>query len=177
MSKPKQVKSSTKQCMKSTDLANTHYKAIRSVRFAKYRENRRGGMNQYQSAIKAGYSRWTALVAYRKLESRIPFSDYLLLAGASNEALANYVKQGLEATRPISTVIKNAETKEKTHGFTDVPDWANRHKYLETALKLKGYLNNDTNSGGNSIAVNLSIAQTGVKGEIIDVTTDNLLQP
>lgn len=69
-----------------------------------------------------------------------------------DEELAKKVKEGLEANRVISAtvVIKSDDPKVKTKtatardiDFIDVPDYAIRHKYVETALKLKKKLNND----------------------------------
>lgn len=48
--------------------------------------------------------------------------------------------QGLEATKVISAVVTGKDADEKTNDFIDVPDYATRHKYLETGYKLKGKL-------------------------------------
>jgi hypothetical protein len=58
-------------------------------------------------------------------------------------------KEGLDAVRTISATViirsndptvKNKQATSRDVDFIDVPDFAIRHKYLETALKIKGKL-------------------------------------
>lgn len=46
--------------------------------------------------------------------------------------------EGLEAQRVISANITYGEADEKTNDFIEVPDHAVRHKFLDSAYKLKG---------------------------------------
>lgn len=54
-----------------------------------------------------------------------------------DEDLVRIVKEGLSATRVISAVNANKQAIKATTDFIDVPDFPSRHRYLETALKLK----------------------------------------
>ena len=57
-------------------------------------------------------------------------ADLAEAMGLTNEALLNTNKEGMKATKPI---IINGEVKA-------VPDYAVRHKYMETAMKITGTL-------------------------------------
>lgn len=60
--------------------------------------------------------------------------------GLTNDKLVEVLKNGLEANRVISAISTDKEAPGATTDFIDVPDHATRHKYLETAFKLKGEL-------------------------------------
>lgn len=55
-----------------------------------------------------------------------------------NELLHKVMIEGLEANRVISANITYGDADEKTNDFIEVPDHAVRHKFLDTAHKLKG---------------------------------------
>lgn len=67
--------------------------------------------------------------------------------GLTDEFLIEKLNEGLQATKVISAnivqiksddpTVKQKEAHSKTQDFVDVEDYAVRHKYLETALKLK----------------------------------------
>lgn len=70
-----------------------------------------------------------------------------------DELLVKTNLEGLEATRTISATvvvksddptIKTKEANGRSMDFIDVPDYATRHKFLETALKVKGKIVNKT---------------------------------
>ena len=46
--------------------------------------------------------------------------------------------EGLKANRVISANITYGDADEKTNDFIEVPDYATRHKYLDSAYKVKG---------------------------------------
>lgn len=46
--------------------------------------------------------------------------------------------EGLRANRVISANIIHGEADEATNDFIEVPDYATRHKYLDSAYKVKG---------------------------------------
>ena len=76
-----------------------------------------------------------------------------------DETLIIKLDEGLNADKPISAQIliqgnKTVVTKEN-EGQVVVPDYGVRHKYLETALKLKQKLMTkfDITSGGNPIPI------------------------
>lgn len=64
--------------------------------------------------------------------------------GITDERLLDKLNEGLEATRSISA-IAGTEANGGTVDFVDVPDYAIRHKYLETGLKLKNKFPNASN--------------------------------
>ena len=66
---------------------------------------------------------------------RPSFIQLLEESGITDQKLTSKLDEGLEATK---LVIYGQEVIEP-------PDHNSRHKYLETALKLKGHLTNNTN--------------------------------
>lgn len=90
--------------------------------------------------------------------------------GLTDPILHNKLAEGLEANKQLAARAifkKDAPTGQSAHelpvatsmtdDFIEVPDFAVRHKYLETAFKLKGRLLKDTgvNIDGNNIQVNI----------------------
>ena|SRR3990167_5653298 len=69
------------------------------------------------------------------ITQRPSFIQLLEESGITDQKLSNKLDEGLEATK---LVIYGQEVIEP-------PDHNSRHKYLETALKLKGHLTNNTN--------------------------------
>src|SRR3990167_3540697 len=129
-----------------------------NIRQQKYKKYRSQNFNAYRSAIKAGYSHNTAIAAYRNIEKRINFKDFLVKKGIDDDAIAESLNNGLKSTKVISCNViapsgeGMADAHSKTQDFIDVPDYQTRHKYLETALKLRGDLK-DLPNGGNSVSV------------------------
>lgn len=68
--------------------------------------------------------------------ANISFTDILEKHGVTDDKLASVLMDGLEANRTISA-IAGKEANGGTVDFVDVPDYATRHKYLETGLKVK----------------------------------------
>jgi hypothetical protein len=68
--------------------------------------------------------------------SKLDYSDFMEEGGITDNLLQEKVKEGLGATRVISAV-KGTSANGGTTDFIDVPDFMVRHKYTETALKLK----------------------------------------
>ena len=59
--------------------------------------------------------------------------------GISDEKLLNVLIEGLEANKVLGYLNNKVNGVEKVSDeFVDVPDHAVRHKFLDTALKLKG---------------------------------------
>jgi len=67
---------------------------------------------------------------------KLLFTDIMDRHGLTDDKLAAVLNEGLEAARSISA-IAGTEANGGTVDFVEVPDFAVRHKYLETALKLK----------------------------------------
>lgn len=91
------------------------------------------GGNVSKAMLDAGYSPNTAKTPSKLTES-VGFIQYLESAGVTDEKIARVLNEGLGATK---TVVMGIESKES---FVDVqPDYQTRHKYLETAIKVKGH--------------------------------------
>lgn len=64
-------------------------------------------------------------------------------------------QEGLESNRVISAMKTDKEADGSTSDFIEVPDYATRHRYLETAYKLKRYLQDkalfDIGEGGKLV--------------------------
>ena len=90
------------------------------------------GCTVRDAAIKAGYSKESAYTHGSRTLKRLyecgTLNETLEALGISDELLAIKIMEGLEATKPNGT-----------------PDYAVRHRYLETALKLRGALVERTN--------------------------------
>lgn len=104
------------------------------------------GGNVSKAMRDAGYSAETAKVPAKLTESE-GFKTLMAQMGVSDEKLVAVINQGLEAYKP------NEFTGEV------LPDHQARHKYLETALRLKGYgktgstLNVQTDGGEVKVVV------------------------
>jgi hypothetical protein len=85
------------------------------------------GLSKYQQAIEAGYSPNSA-----KNPQDIEQTDSwkaLMEQYFPDDKLAKKIDEGLEATKVVTS---------PTEPDKEVEDYATRHKYLDTALKLKG---------------------------------------
>lgn len=89
------------------------------------------------------------VIGYENIR-KLNYEDFLEQAGITDKLLQQKIMEGLEATKVISArviVSKDKPTSQangelppatsQTDDFIDVPDFMARHKYLETALKLK----------------------------------------
>jgi hypothetical protein len=92
-------------------------------------------------------------IGYENLK-KLDYSDLMEEAGVTDKVLQDKILEGLTATRVISAV-KGTSANGGTTDFIDVPDFMARHKYLETALKLKKRLTDrlDVTSGDRPIPI------------------------
>ncbi len=96
------------------------------------------GGNVSKAMRDAGYSEMTAKTPQKLTESKA-FNE--LMAEAITDAkLIKVIDDGLTATKTFAIDESLVET----------PDHATRHKFLETALKVKGAFKNSPDSGGNT---------------------------
>jgi len=92
-----------------------------------------GGMSKNKAAIKAGYAQSAS--GFRAMtNAKREIQDLMEGTGLTDFTLIKHLTDGLDATKLVGDRIKEV-----------VPDWTNKHRYLETALKLKGHLR-DPNS-------------------------------
>lgn len=91
-----------------------------------------------KAMLEVGYTAQTAHKPSNLTESK-GFKELIAELGVTDEKLGIRLNEGLDATK--TTVMG----KDSGEGFVDIqPDYLTRHKYLETALKLKGHTNNDS---------------------------------
>jgi len=74
---------------------------------------------------------------------KLDYSDFLEAAGITDNLLQKKILEGLDATKTVSAKIIGKDADSQTDDFIDVPDFMARHKYLETALKLKKRMDTD----------------------------------
>lgn len=104
-------------------------------------------------------------IGYENLK-KLDYTEFLEEAGITDHLLQKKIFEGLEANKTVSAKVTSKDADSQTDDFIDVPDFLARHKYLETALRLKQRLLTkfDVTSGGNSIAI---------LGGVTSVPTDN----
>jgi hypothetical protein len=104
---------------------------IMNVRMQKYKKNRLSGMNIRNAARAAGYSE--SYVRQNGPENKVKQSleDSFEQAGLTDSAIVKHAIEGLNALSEI--IIEGAK-------YGDKPEWAVRHKYFETILKLTNRL-------------------------------------
>ena len=109
---------------------------------AKVLEN---GGNVSKAMKESGYSDAMAKNPQKLTQSQA-FQQYMQKAGVTDERLVSVIKEGLEANKVI------VMGKDSSESFVDIqPDHPTRHKFLETALKIKGI---GRDSEGNNIQTN-----------------------
>lgn len=102
------------------------------------------GGNVSKAMRDAGYSVETAKTPAKLTQSK-GFQNLMKQMGVDDEKLVHVLREGLEATE---TIVMG---KESSESFVDiVPDHKTRHKFLETAIKLKG-LNKEEATGNTFI--------------------------
>lgn len=109
------------------------------------------GGNMASAMRKAGYS--DAMIKNpQKVTRSKGFKEILENIGLDDKSLAKALKEGLNASKTIMIKRRNGDIK-----FINVPDHNNRHRFLETALELKGYMGRNSKpltEGGDIIFIN-----------------------
>lgn len=99
------------------------------------------GGNVSKAMIDAGYSPATAKTPQKLTESD-SFIALMEQEGITDQLMLHTLRDGLKAEKVV--IVGNGDD-----AFADVqPDHQNRHKFLETAIKLKGYGKDITIPGG-----------------------------
>lgn len=113
------------------------------------------GGNVSKSMRQAGYSEKTAKTPKKLTESDAfkKFADSL-----PDDLLIKVHLEGLNATKHqgVGGMVLNVEKKEFGHTEVEVPDFPTRHKYLDSAYKIKGaYATEkvDVTSAGEQITI------------------------
>lgn len=124
-----------------TRMATTKQK----LALAKIAEN---GGNVSKAMREVGYSEISSKTPAKLVKSK-GFQELLAQAGATDEKLMAVLKEGLDAQSTHVTKDGDEVTIEKT------PDYATRHKYLDTALKIRGAYPKE----GNNPNINFNFGQ------------------
>ena len=121
---------------------------------------------------KAGFTKNTARVACGKKARELAPTIQKLMEkqGITNQRLCKVLDDGLRATKVISAnvIAQNGEGMADAHAmtkdFVEVDDFAVRHKYLETGLKLHGHMRDKDESQPTNIIVNIANISKDVDG-------------
>ena len=87
---------------------------------------------------------------------KLDYEDFMEESGITDKLLQEKILEGLDANRTVSAKIITKGADSQTDDFIDVPGYMARHKYLETALKLKKRLvdRKDITTDGKPIETN-----------------------
>lgn len=97
--------------------------------------------NVSKAMLDAGYTPASAKNPKNLTQSQA-FQAYMHKAGLTDEKLVSVLRDGLDANK---TIVMG---KESSESFVDIqPDHPTRHKFLETALKIRGV---GKEEGGNT---------------------------
>ena len=100
---------------------------------------------------KAGYSNSMSKHPARITQTK-GFENILKKAGISDNRLATRLSEGLDSVKVVGYLNNKVKGAEKVSDeFVEVPDMYARHKYLLTALELKGHLRKDKEGEGTKI--------------------------
>ena len=100
--------------------------------------------NLKETLLHSGYSMVTANQPQSVTQS-LGFRS-LIDRTLSDDLLAKKHVEGLNATKHTPATLYQDERD-------DIPDYSVRHKYLETGLKLKGYLKDDAGNTFNTLVI------------------------
>lgn len=104
--------------------------------------------NVTQAAKKAGYKHREAAYTFLQNSTVVHmFQELMDKHGITDEKLNAVLAEGLNANKVISAnivqvknddpTVQDKEAHAKTMDFIDIPDHSTRHRFLETAFKLK----------------------------------------
>lgn len=116
-----------------------------NTRQQKYKKFRLEGYSAFAAAIKAGYSKNTAINARKNIENRLNFDLILESEGLTDNALAKHAMEGFLADKVVSVESDETTDSGRTRFVNvTVPDWVARHKYFESILKLRNKIKTET---------------------------------
>lgn len=99
-------------------------------------------------SIRPKVTRATASTMGSELVKRLNLSmvESLDRAGVTEETLATKIGEGIEATQTITSYTEPDRVE---------PDYKTRHKYIETALRLRGHSSNNTVIDNRQVVIQL----------------------
>ena len=114
------------------------------------------GFNQNEMAKRLGITQSAVSQRLARLEKTGTFSQILEEYGITDIELAKTMKAGLEATKVVGYLNNKTQGTEKVSDeFVEVPDHHCRHRYLETALEVKGHIRqNNTKANVAAVIIN-----------------------
>jgi hypothetical protein len=134
--KPQKVKK-----LPATNLSPRRRKLLKNVLSGEYKTKK-------DVILSAGYTEGTATKSAELILGNLRFKSAMVQAmeakGIDDARLAEKLDEGLEANKVISAMVVApngegmADASGVTKDFIEVPDYLARHKYLETALELRG---------------------------------------
>jgi hypothetical protein len=140
--------------------------------------------NGSESARVAGYkNRHSAYETLTNPHIISLFEELMEKEGITDKKLIALIFEGLNATKVISAQViintnkagslekaepqvKEKIADEKTTDFIDVPDFAVRHRYIETALRLKGRLKDILNIDNSRNIMNITVHKVDLEERI-----------
>jgi DNA-binding CsgD family transcriptional regulator len=128
-----------------------------TIRQQKLRKEILKGKSASQAMRDAGYSPNTAKAMQKQTLAKIGIAELMEKKGLTDDRLLDVMIDGLKATKVIScnVIAKDgegmADANSMTKDFVDTEDYAVRHKYMETGLKLKGHLKEKLDVNGEVI--------------------------
>lgn len=81
----------------------------------------------------------TAMTLGSRMLRKVQVGDLLALHGMGPDEYLQKLKEGLDATKPISAVVVGKDANEKTMDFVDVPDFKTRREYHKALGRLLGF--------------------------------------
>ena len=124
----------------------------------------KNGMSQSKLAKKEGVTRQAIHQRLQRNYVKVAFEDLLEKSGVSDKKLAETISNGIDAEKSVSADIlvdENGQVKKDfdNYGAVMVPDWPSRHKFVQTALQLKGHIKdgNITINNNNLTKIDASI--------------------
>ena len=127
-----------------------------NLKLQKYKKFRMQGLTQYDSALKAGYSRSVALTKTARIENQIDIAKLCEAKGLTDDKI---IETHLD--------MMNAEVVNSLDGESK-PNWNVRSKAVELAYKVKGHITNTVKVSGE-VLHNHFIADMIDKADVIDV--------
>jgi hypothetical protein len=93
-----------------------------------------------------------ASIGYENLR-KLDYVEFMEAGGVTDKLLQDKLMEGLSATKVVSARVTGKDADSRTDDFIDVEDYPTRHKYMETALKLRQRLieRKDITSGGKPL--------------------------
>lgn len=139
------------------------------VRQLKYRKLRIKGVSRLEAGLAAGYSENYITKCGKKLDKVVNMAELAKMAGLTDSALILYIKERLEAKKPIAADVfirtKNGKlvVSKNSNDWIEYPDYVAQAKFLDTLLKLMGKI-----QSGTSVKVGVNV-NNNTNGKVTDV--------